>query len=365
MPKNQSRRHRPGKYLRLVFSQAPGVVWATDRDLRLTHVHGRTAMLDDAASERLVGTTIYDFVGSRDPSEPAIAHHLAALAGGHQSFQYQRRGLWFEVLIEPLVDADGGIVGCVGAAMDVTAQQETARKLQRAVSLLEATLDATADGILVVDREGRVATYNRRFLELWRVPPSLLEQRDDSALLALVVDQLEDPEAFLGAVRNLYASPDQDAFDVLRFRDGRVFDRYSMPQSVGGSLVGRVWSFRDVTERERLLRRATFLGDATRLLSSLDVTKALSSVAQLAVPYLRRALRGGSDPVAPARAAAGRRGLRRLPTGPGAACRRPGWAPDDLHRGLAIAPGDPPEVQGRGRRRDHVRCALDTPVHDG
>jgi len=286
MPRNRSRRHRPGEYLRLVFSQAPGVVWATDRDLRFTHVHGRTTMLDDAAAQRLVGTTVYDFVGSRDPSEPAIAHHLAALAGGHQSFRYQRRDRWFEALIEPLVNAAGGIVGCVGAAMDVTAQQETAHKLQRAVSLLEATLDATADGILVVDREGRVATYNHRFLTLWRVPPSLLEQGDDAALLAFVADQLEDPEAFLGAVRNLYASPDQDAFDVLRFKDGRVFDRYSMPQSVGGSVAGRVWSFRDVSERERLLRRATFLADATRLLSSLDITKALSSVAQLAVPYL-------------------------------------------------------------------------------
>jgi len=79
---------------------------------------------------------------------------------------------------------------------------------------------------------------------------------------------------------------DRDAFDVLRFRDGRVFERYSMPQLVSDTVVGRVWSFRDVTEREGLLRRATFLADATRLLSSLDIKKALASVAQLAVPYL-------------------------------------------------------------------------------
>jgi signal transduction histidine kinase len=68
--------------------------------------------------------------------------------------------------------------------------------------------------------------------------------------------------------------------------DGRVFERYSIPQRIGDSVVGRVWSFRDVTERERLLRRATFLSDATRLLASLDVEKALEGVAHLAVPYL-------------------------------------------------------------------------------
>ena len=285
MPSDRTR-HRPKEYLRLIFRQAPGAVWATDRELRLTHVHGRTAMLDAARAERLVGTTIYDFVGSRDPSEPVIAHHLAALAGGRQSFQYHRQDRWFEVLIEPLVDDAGATVGCVGAAMDITTQRETAQQLQRSLSLLEATLDATADGILVVDPQGHVGAYNRRFLTLWRVPRSLVRTGDDPALLSFVADQLEDPEAFLQAVRDLYASPDQDASDVLRFKDGRVFDRYSMPQLVAGDVVGRVWSFRDVTERESLLRRATFLADATRLLSSLDVRTALTSVAHLAVPYL-------------------------------------------------------------------------------
>jgi signal transduction histidine kinase/PAS domain-containing protein len=285
MPTNRLE-FRPREYLRLIFRQAPGAVWATDRGLRFTHVQGRTSMLDEADSERLVGTTVYDFVGSRDPSEPMIAHHLAALAGGRQSFRYLRRHRWFEVLIEPLVDEAGAIVGCVVAAMDVTAQHDTMQKLERSVSLLQATLDATADGILVVGREGRVAAYNKRFLYLWRLPESLAETGDDSTLLSRVSDQLDDPEDFLRGVRDIYASPDQSAFETIRFTDGRAFERYSMPQLVSGQVVGRVWSFRDVTERERLLQRATFLSDATQLLSSLDVKKALRSVAHLAVPYL-------------------------------------------------------------------------------
>jgi PAS domain S-box-containing protein len=279
-------RHRPAEYLRLIFRQMPGAVWATDRGLRFTHVQGRTTMLDPTESKRLIGMTLSELVGSHDPSEPAIAHHLAALAGVGQSFRYQRNDRWFEVLIEPLVDEAGAIVGCVGAAMDITTQQETTQQLQRSLSLLEATLDATADGILVVDRHGQVGAYNRRFLTLWRVPRSLVGRGDDSALLAFVAEQVEDSNAFLQTLRDLGEAADRDAFDVLRFRDGRVFERYSMPQLVSDAVVGRVWSFRDVTEREGLLRRATFLADATRLLSSLDIKKALASVAQLAVPYL-------------------------------------------------------------------------------
>ena len=85
MPTNRSG-HRTREHLRLIFRQIPGAVWATDRDLRLTYVHGQTARVEAAESERLVGRTVYDFVGSRAPTEPLVAHHLAALAGGHGTF---------------------------------------------------------------------------------------------------------------------------------------------------------------------------------------------------------------------------------------------------------------------------------------
>lgn len=412
MPGNLSA-HRAPEYLRLILRQVPGVVWATDRELRLTYVHGQIMRDDTESKRRLVGTTLYEFVGSHDPTEPAIAHHLAALSGAGQSFQYVRAGRSFEVLVEPLRDASGAVVGCVGAAIDVTVrrevqerlshsearlaeaqqvahvgsfewdgstdemswseellriygvasgesaktfetfqsmvhdddearvrailfdawrdpkpfaydhrivkpdgqirmlhtrgdvivstagsrkvvgscwdittQHETMEELRQTVSLLEATLGATADGILVVDRDERVAAYNQRFLNLWRVPSSLAARGDDAALLAFVADQVEDREGFIKRIQELYALPDQDAFDVIRFKDGRVFERYSKRQVVNDEAVGRVWSFRDVTERERLLVRAMFLADATRLLASLDVTKALHAVARLSIPYL-------------------------------------------------------------------------------
>jgi PAS domain S-box-containing protein len=129
------------------------------------------------------------------------------------------------------------------------------RRAERAVSLLEATLDATADGILVVDLEGSVVTWNRAFQQMWNIPGHLLAERDDEKLLRYVADQLEDPDAFLENVEEVYEDPEAESFDVLRFEDGRCFHRYSKPQRVGGEIIGRVWSFRDVTDQQRIEKR--------------------------------------------------------------------------------------------------------------
>jgi predicted ATPase/signal transduction histidine kinase/PAS domain-containing protein len=275
-----------GRDLRLMFRQAPGAIWATDRSLKFTHAAGNMLNAQDVDVRALLGNSLYDFVGTRDPTEPGVARHLAALAGEPQSFQYRYRDRWYDVSIEPLRDQEQTIVGCVGAAFDVTELKDGIRKLEHALSRWEAALGATAEGILVVDLEGNVSAVNQRFLSLWRIPPHAAQQRQHLKMLESVVDQLEDPSSFLGRVREIYANPEQESFDLIPFTDGRLFERQSMPQRIGGEIVGRVWSLRDVTERERLFRRALFLADATRLLASLDVEPALDSVAHIAVPYL-------------------------------------------------------------------------------
>ncbi len=113
---------------------------------------------------------------------------------------------------------------------------------------LLATLESTADGILAVDEKGKVVFVNGRFVGMWRIPLELVERGVDEELLAHVLSQLRDPDQFLAKVRELYQS-ERESFDTLRFIDGRVFERYSRPLLREGRLSGRVWSFRDVTER--------------------------------------------------------------------------------------------------------------------
>ncbi len=127
------------------------------------------------------------------------------------------------------------------------------REVRSTLSLLTATLDSTADGILVVDSHGAITQFNAQFAQMWRITEQVLASRDDGAAIQFVVDQLVRPELFTAKVDELYAHPDAKSDDTLEFKDGRVFERHSQPQRVDGIIVGRVWSFRDVTDRNRLL----------------------------------------------------------------------------------------------------------------
>ncbi len=149
----------------------------------------------------------------------------------------------------PILDAAGALLGYRGADMDVTKRKWAEEEREQSLSLLEATLESTADGILVVDAQGRVAAYNHRFLELWRIPEDLAKLKDDAKLLSYVVSQLSDPAGFLAKVQDLYAHPREESYDLIEFDDGRCFERLSRPQIVNQRVMGRVWSFRDITER--------------------------------------------------------------------------------------------------------------------
>ena len=131
--------------------------------------------------------------------------------------------------------------------MSTYPRTEEDARLREAMSLLAATLESTADGILVVSADGRISSVNNQFLSMWGIPRDLADSGDDESVMRFVLGQLAEPEQFLAKVTALYADPEAESHDVLRFRDGRTFERYSRPQKVEDQVVGRVWSFRDVT----------------------------------------------------------------------------------------------------------------------
>lgn len=121
-------------------------------------------------------------------------------------------------------------------------------------SLAEAILEATDNGVLVIDRNRRVIKYNSRFVQLWKIPTALLKSGKDRELLDFVLDRLTNPQQFLDKVTELYSQPEIESFDKIFFKDGRVFERFSKPIYLNGQLIARVWIFRDATATEKIAR---------------------------------------------------------------------------------------------------------------
>jgi PAS domain S-box-containing protein len=118
-------------------------------------------------------------------------------------------------------------------------------------SLLRAALESTADGLLIVSKEGKVTKFNQKFAEMWNIPKDIIDNDNDDLLLNHAMTQLADPGQFLSKVNKIYATPEELSYDQIELIDGRTFERYSQPQKIGNSVVGRVWSFRDITSRKR------------------------------------------------------------------------------------------------------------------
>ena len=162
----------------------------------------------------------------------------------------------FALTFTNLLD-DPTVEGIVATGHDISDRVAAVTDLRETNSVLAATLESTADGILVVDGAGRITSWNSRFVEMWRISTNLLTERDDNRALASVLEQLRDPGAFVAKVQELYEEPEAHSHDLLEFNDGRVFERDSLPQRIDGAVVGRVWSFRDITEHRRLQNELT------------------------------------------------------------------------------------------------------------
>src|SRR4030066_569381 len=158
---------------------------------------------------------------------------------------------WFYDQAVLIRDEQGNPKEIIGTWRDVSERKRAEKELKQTLSLVKATLESTADGILVVDKEGKIESFNQRFLDMWRIPDSIIEYRDSDKVINFVIKQLRDTEEFLFKLQQVYAQPNEENYDILEFKDKRVFERYSKPQKIGEAIVGRVWSFRDITERKQ------------------------------------------------------------------------------------------------------------------
>ena len=156
------------------------------------------------------------------------------------------------------------------------ALRESQHALKQSLSMIQAAFESTVDGLLMVDMAGRATGYNQKFLSLWRIPEVIARTYDAEQLRAHVMRQVLDGEAFRARVEEIYARPEAVSFDTLSLPDGRHYERYSQPQVVDGVVVGRVWSFRDVTARASDERRRAELEQALQQAHTLEALGTLS-----------------------------------------------------------------------------------------
>ena len=215
--------------IEMITGQMPAVLWSTDRDLRFTSSTGAGLAFMGRRAGESVGQTLAEYFKTTEPSFPPLAAHRRALIGESVSYEIEWSGRTFASHVEPLRGADGGIRGVIGVALDITRQKRAEQELSKSFMLLQATLDAAAEGILVVTESGRIANFNRGFVELWRVPESIAASKDTEALLAHVLEVAREPGALAKRFMGLHAKSDTPVSEKVELKDGRVLASSTRP----------------------------------------------------------------------------------------------------------------------------------------
>lgn len=238
--------------LAATLDAVPDLLFELDQEGRYIDFHSPREDLLAAPRDALIGKTVFEIL-PRDAAEICMsALREAADHGWSHGRQFELQlphgAFWFELSVSRKSAAPDTAGRFIVLSRDITERKRLEEELRAGEFRLQSILGATADGILAVDRNGKVICANRRFAELWRIPQTLLDSNDDASLLKYVVDQLADPDAFIRKVESLYASS-LEHIDTVAFKDGRTFERYTAPLLNGGEVVGRVWSFSDITAR--------------------------------------------------------------------------------------------------------------------
>ena len=160
---------------------------------------------------------------------------------------------WVEEFAKIIRDENNKATYVLGYIYDVTKRITTELELSNHDEIQNAILQSTDDGILVVDNDGKVVTKNDTFFTIWNIPDTFMNENDDDQLLRFALSKLVNPDQFLKKVRELYNSH-ESSYDELEFIDGRIIERYSYPLFFKGNLNGRVWNFRDITEKTQAIR---------------------------------------------------------------------------------------------------------------
>ncbi|MBU0573824.1 MAG: PAS domain S-box protein [Candidatus Margulisbacteria bacterium] len=231
------------------------IVYFADSKGNFTYISPRISILGYQPQD-LIGKSPFELTHPDDVAEAQRAFDRTLTAGEYSPtiFRLRRKDgeyVWYEDYRSTVKKA-GSAFHVVGILRDVSRRIQGKQELDFKNVLLEAQAATCPEGILCVDHNGRSVLFNRRFGEMWSIPDNILSSKNDDKMLGCVLPQLSDPDEFINKVRYLYAHTDESSHDMVRFKDGRVFERDSSPLTGGeGEYYGRIWFFKDITEHEK------------------------------------------------------------------------------------------------------------------
>jgi diguanylate cyclase (GGDEF)-like protein/PAS domain S-box-containing protein len=230
---------------------------------------------EEIVGKHVVGTLVpHNESGGRD-----LQQLMQCICADPKSFEQninenlRRNGerVWIAWTNKLISHEESGNIEILSVGTDITQRLETEREIKFMNSMLQTQQETSLDAILVVDENHKVISYNQQFIDLWKLSPQMVRMGQEMPLLEKAIEQIEDADAFIARIQYLYEHRDTRDREELQFRDGRIIDRYSAPiTGEDGKYYGRVWYFRDITERKTSEARILGLNRVYAVLSGIN-----------------------------------------------------------------------------------------------
>lgn len=251
--------HDSEERFRQVVENIREVFWMSDKDTKqvLYVSPGYEQVWGRPCSELYKNPRAWTEAIHPEDRERVLAAVNAKLAGGRYNEEYRiirpdGSVRWILDRSFPVQGENPGSPRIVGIAEDITGRKQAEEELRWKTAFLEAQVDCSIDGILVVDSEGKTILQNQRMNDLWKIPLDIAATKDDAIMVEFVANQTKNPSQFKSRITHLNSHPEEVSRDEIELVDGTILDRYSSPvRDRGGKYYGRIWTFRDITGKKQ------------------------------------------------------------------------------------------------------------------
>ena len=242
------------KRFRGIFEQSPDAMFVEDEQGIILDVNEAACRLHGLSKELLIGACVFELIpeahrkNARETFKKWFSGEIETL----ESYTEHSSGRQIPVELRSSKIVFEGKKAVIFQVRDLTDRKKAQKSLESSVAILRSSFELSNDGILVVSKKGKILSYNEKFLEIWNITEQELIDDEETKSFDYATKLVENPAEFVSKVKELNDTPSLESFEMIHFRDQRIFERHSKPLIVGDLIEGRVWFYRDITERTRI-----------------------------------------------------------------------------------------------------------------